>query len=347
MIKNINIDSNTIYLISDIHSNIALFRKVVNSLNLTKKEHLFILGDVIEKDDHNIETLDYLIKLRSETNLYIILGNCDNVVNEFKRGADLNKLYKYSHILKHTILNEFYTGIGIDYNKEFDVYNALDIINQKYKKYFDFINSFPKGFIVNDKVLLLHGDLSESIKKKLLTKEDVNNIKLKELNVCGHLPTALLDDSKTSVSLLPKLKDNFLYIDGGNNVVPFGVLNLIKLNLRTLEYETRVFDSYDEYIVCEGQVSIKGTYNALRKEFDSFETQGNITKYIQDDEIFYGDTSKLKLEDNKIYGYDTLNIFNEFSEGDIVKVASLGTDVSICIKNSCVSLIETKKIKKL
>ncbi len=346
MINHINIKNKYIYLISDIHSNINLFKKIINDINITKNDHLFILGDVIEKDDHNIETLDYLMELDSRTNLHLILGNCDNVINEFKRGADLNRLYKYSHILKHTILNEFYSLIGIDYNKDFDVYSALDTINARYKKYFDFINSFDKGFIVNDKVLLLHADLFESFKKKLLTKDEIDNIKLKELNVCGHLPTALLDDGKNNINLSPKFKDDFLYIDGGNNVIPFGVLNLIKLNLDTLDLEVTSYDSYELYEVIETQEEKSGTYNALRQEFDSYEIIDDIVKFKLDGVTYYGDKSKLILENNKIYGYDTLNIFNKIEKGSLVKVACYSKDVSIIILNNKVSLINSKNIKK-
>ena len=346
MINHINIKNKYIYLISDIHSNINLFKKIISDINLKQNDHLFILGDVIEKDDHNIETLDYLMELDTITNLHLILGNCDNVINEFKRGADLNRLYKYSHILKHTILNEFYSGIGIDYNKEFDVYSALDTINIKYKKYFDFINSFNKGFIVNDKVLLLHADLCESLKKKLLTKDEIDNIKLKELNVCGHLPTALLDDGNNIIDLSPKLKDNFLYIDGGNNVVPFGVLNLFKLDLDSLKYQVTSYDSYELYEVIETQREKMGTYIALKQEFDSYEIIDDIVKFKLDGRIYYGDKSKLILENNKIYGYDTLNIFNKIEASSLVKVACYSKEVSIVIQNNKVSLIKTKNIKK-
>lgn len=347
MIKELNINTNSIYLISDIHSNISLFKHIIEDIKLTKDDTLFILGDVIEKDDHNIETLDYLMELSLKTNLYILLGNCDNVINEFKRGADLNKLHKYSYVLKHTILNEFYVGIGIDITHDFDVYNALDIINIKYKKYFDFINKFPKGFIVNDKVLLLHADLSESLKKKLLTQEEIQIIKLRDLNVCGHLPTALLDDGSSIISLSPKFKNNFLYIDGGNNVAPFGVLNLIKLDLNTLKFNTTSYDSYVLYQVIEEQENSSGTYNALKQEFDSYEVFGDVVKLKKDRQVFYGATTHLVLEDNKIYAYDTLNIYTKLKRGDIIKVVRYSKEVSIAIINNVVTLVKTKKIKKL
>ena len=226
------------------------------------------------------------------------------------------------------------------------MYSALDTINIKYKKYFDFINSFNKGFIVNDKVLLVHADLCESLKKKLLTKDEIDNIKLKELNVCGHLPTALLDDGNNIIDLSPKLKDNFLYIDGGNNVVPFGVLNLIKLDLDTLKYQVASYDSYELYEVVETQREKMGTYIALKQEFDSYEIIDDIVKFKLDGRIYYGDKSKLISENNKIYGYDTLNIFNKIEASSLVKVACYSKEVSIVIQNNKVSLIKTKNIKK-
>lgn len=347
MIKNININKEYIYLISDIHSNIKLFKEIINDINLKEDDFLFILGDVIEKDDYNIETLDYLMDLKNKCHLYILLGNCDNVVNEFKRGSNLNRLYKYSHILKKTILNEFYLGIGIDYNKDFDVYDALDKINIKYKKYFDFINSFDKALYINQKVLLMHADKEESIKKRLFTKEEIDNIKFKELNICGHLPTPLLYDKKDYISVRPTLSNNFLYIDGGNNVVPFGGLNLIKLNLNDLTYTYKFYSNFSSYIVLEDTSLIKGTYNALKEEFDSYNTIGDITIYKRNDLVFYGASSHLVLDSDKIYGYDTLNIFGSFKKGEIIKVAVYSALVSIVLKNDKIYLINSNKIKKL
>ncbi len=347
MIKNININKEYVYLISDIHSNIKLFKEIINDINLKEDDYLFILGDVIEKDDYNIETLDYLMNLKNKCHLYILLGNCDNVINEFKRGADLNKLYKYSHILKKTILNEFYLGVGIDYNKDFDVYEALDIINIKYKKYFDFINSFDKALYLNDKVLLMHADKEESIKKKLFTKEEIEGIKFKELNICGHLPIPLLYDKKDFISISPTKYNEFLYIDGGNNVVPFGGLNLLKLNLYNLTYTSKFYSNFSSFIVLEDTLEINGSYNALKEEYDSYNIIGDITLYKRNDTIFYGATTHLVLDNDKIYGYDTLNIFGSFKKGEVIKVAVYSPLVSIVLKNDKIYLINTNKIKKL
>ncbi len=347
MIKNININKEYVYLISDIHSNIKLFKEIIDDINLKEDDYLFILGDVIEKDDYNIENLDYLMHLKKKCHLYILLGNCDNVINEFKRGADLNKLYKYSHILKKTILNEFYLGVGIDYNKDFDVYEALDIINIKYKKYFDFINSFDKALYLNDKVLLMHADKEESIKKKLFTKEEIDNIKFKELNICGHLPIPLLYDKKHFISVSPTKYNEFLYIDGGNNVVPFGGLNLIKLNLNDLKYTSKFYSNFSSFIVLEDTIEINGSYNALKEEYGSYNIIDDITIYKRNDIAFYGATTHLVLDSGKIYGYDTLNMFGSFKKGEVIKVAVYSTLVSIVLKNDNIYLINSNKIKKL
>lgn len=347
MIKDININSKYVYLISDIHSNINLFKKIINDIKLTKEDYLFILGDVIEKDIHNIETLDYLMYLKNNYNVYFILGNCDNVINEFHSPCNIERLKKYSLILKNTILNEFLNGIGIDINSNYDLNKALDIIDVKYKKYYDFINSFELGYTINNKVLLLHADLFESKKKNLLSEEFINNLKLKELNVCGHLPVMLFSNNLDNITTTPSIYNNFLYIDGGNNVVPFGSINLIKLNLNNLSYTYKSYNNFDKYIVISKQEQSLGTYNALKTKFERFEIIDDLVKYYKDFEIFYGAKSHLVIDNNQIYGYDTLNIFDELNVNDIVLVTNYSKEVSIIIHNNKVSLIDSKKIKKL
>jgi Icc-related predicted phosphoesterase len=133
---NINKDSN-VYLISDIHANLELFKKILNDINFSHNDYLFILGDIIEKGDYSLDTLSYIRSLiLNDYNIYITLGNCDNVINEFVKPVDANKLYYYSKVLGHTILNEFFEKLNLDYkNESFDINQNIDKINKlKYLK---------------------------------------------------------------------------------------------------------------------------------------------------------------------------------------------------------------------
>ena len=339
MILSKKIVSKEIYLISDLHANLPLFKESIKELNLNK-DYLFILGDLIEKGNFNIEMLDYLIYLTNQykEHVYILSGNCDLVVNEFKRPANKEKLLRYSLILGKTILNEFLEGIGIDIYSNYDIDLALDKINVKYKKYFDFINNLPKGFFINDKVLLTHADLSNSITKGLLTKEDFEKFNY-SLNVVGHLPVMMY---KKNLNMNPLLKDKVLYIDGGNQVVEFGGLNLVKLNLDNLKYSFKTNYNLLKYVVKFDQEESGDTYVAEKTEVEKYEKLDDFYNvWINNKKLF---VSKRNLVNNK-YSYDATDIFLKLNKGDIVLGAFIGKTYSFVIKDNTCGLTYTANLE--
>jgi len=347
MIKRMKINKDNIYLISDIHANLDLFKEILKDISFSKDDTLFILGDLFEKGDKNIETIDFIMDLEKNYNVYTLVGNCDLVLNEFKRPCNSDKLKKYSLILKKTILNEFLEGIGQNIDEDFDYNPKLDIINQKYKKYFDYINNMNKGYVINDNILLLHANIEESLKKHILTKEEIDNIELKDLNVCGHLPVMINDSEKNYISIKPRMFNDFLYIDGGNNVVPFGCLNLVKLNLKDLSYTYKHYFNLDKYIATSNQDGNSGIYHALKYEYDSYEIIDDIVKYKKDDLIMYGPRIGLLKINDKIYGYDTTNILLDIKKGDMVYVSNYSKDYSFVVKNDLCGLVKSNILKKL
>ena len=330
------IKNNSIYLISDVHANLDLFKECIKDLDLNK-EYLFILGDLIEKGDQNIDILDYVIDIMKSGHVFYILGNCDNVLREFKRPCNKERLNKYSRVLKKTILNEFYEGIGANYLIDpFDIDLALDLINIKYKKYFDFVLNLPTSIVINDKVLLTHCDFSEAIKKNLVDNDEIDKVKNYPFKVCGHLPIPLFFDNCDKVSLSPLVKDGFLYIDGGNNVTPFGGLNLVKLNISDLSYSFNTFYSYKQIKVINNQEESKGLYKAIKTKIDSYTLSNNLVKVNVLDNLYYGDIKGLS-RDHK-YIWDITNIFLKLEKEDFVYLVSRGEDVSLIIKDNMLGL---------
>ena len=341
MISIKKINSNNIYLISDIHANLNLFKKAIKDIDLDK-EYLFILGDLFEKGNLNIKTLDYLMDLKERypNNLFMIRGNCDNVLKEFYYPRDKEKLKRYSLVLKKTILNEFLEGIGININSSYDLDKALDLVIIKYKKYFDFVNNLDEGYFINEKILLTHADLDESIKKSIILKEEFNKFKYK-LNVVGHMPVMMYKDSPNMDPL--KIKD-VLYIDGGNNVVEFGGLNLVKLDLDTLNYTFTTFYNYRLAYVIKDIEGSGNIYIPKKTKVDKFELINDFYKVYINEKLLY--VTKNNLINNS-YCYDASNIFLSLNKNDLVNVAYMGKDISIIIKNNNAGFVYTKYLKML
>lgn len=61
-----------IYVISDIHGELDLFKEMVKKIDLKEDDTLYILGDLIDRGDKSIETLLYAM---NHPNMEFILGN--------------------------------------------------------------------------------------------------------------------------------------------------------------------------------------------------------------------------------------------------------------------------------
>ena len=340
MILKKKINKDYIYLISDIHANINLFKESIKELDFNE-DILFILGDIFEKGNKNIETIDFVKELMDKypLNVFSIIGNNDQVLNEFKPPRNFERLKRYSLVLGNTILNEFLEGIGVDIYSNYDLDEKLDLVLVKYKKYFDFINSLPNGYFINDKILLTHANKEESENKKII-KSDLFLKFNYQLNVVGHIPNMML---KNIPSMDPIVKDRVLYIDGGNNVVEFGGLNLVKLNLNDLSYTFKTYYNYPLYKVINNQEESGDSYIPYKREIDNLVLIDDIYKVYINNYSYY--TTKRNILDNK-YVYDALNIFKELKKDEIVYVPFFGKTISIIIKDNCASLAYSKNLIK-
>ena len=96
--KSISIPSNRrIIAISDIHANLHIFQKLLKQIRFDSTlDELFLVGDLLEKGQQNMETLSYLMKLSQDSHVHLMLGNCDFVCK--------NILYEYRLDFLHEVL---------------------------------------------------------------------------------------------------------------------------------------------------------------------------------------------------------------------------------------------------
>ena len=57
-----------IYIMSDIHGNIKAFHSIMEQINLTEEDTLYILGDVIDLNPYGIELLQEIMKMPNASN---------------------------------------------------------------------------------------------------------------------------------------------------------------------------------------------------------------------------------------------------------------------------------------
>lgn len=78
------------FAISDIHGCANTFKALVKQLKLKKRDHLYILGDTINRGPKSAEVLDFIIKLkRKGRNVFLLKGNHEDlIIKSNQKGPD-------------------------------------------------------------------------------------------------------------------------------------------------------------------------------------------------------------------------------------------------------------------
>ncbi|GAB2543057.1 metallophosphoesterase family protein [Rufibacter soli] len=144
------------YAISDIHGCLVTFQKMVEQvIQLGPQDHLYLLGDYINKGPHSKEVMDYIFYLqRQGYQLTCLRGNHDQLL--------LDALDKGEHTVWLTPEDKQSTL------QNFGVASFQDID----QAYISFIKSLPLLAILDDYVLV-HAGLDFSLSNPLLTNNFV------------------------------------------------------------------------------------------------------------------------------------------------------------------------------
>ncbi len=210
-------DSGRRFAISDIHGCYNTFKALLKQIRLTKKDQLFLLGDLVNRGPHSDKVLDKVINLQSKGfQLYVIRGNHEQLVlnTTKKTSGQQNRILK-ANKSKNLLSN-----------------------GKLHKPYLQLLES-SVHFIETEDFFLVHAGFNFKAKDPFQDAYSMMNIRsfkpknkfLKEKNMLvGHQPKNI---SKI-IERIHKKKQK-LYIDNGcinGHIRKQG--NLICLNLDTL-----------------------------------------------------------------------------------------------------------------
>ena len=193
-----------VYCMSDIHGEIERFHQMLNLIELRSDDHLYIIGDVIDRYPGGVDILQEIMQMQNVT---MLLGNHEDMClktlgprNEF--GA--RDLWKsnggsctYRELLYHM------TPIGrnaiIRYLSSLPVYLDIEVNGTKYR----LVHGWP-GSTTDDKIW---GRPSQHSSIDL--PDDT-------IAIIGHTPTCYLDDDgESSFHIVHRPKQRFIDIDCG------------------------------------------------------------------------------------------------------------------------------------
>jgi len=255
-------------VVSDIHGHYNHLQKLLNKVNFSKDDILFIVGDIIDKGPMSLKTLRYIMKLCEEYTVYPLIGNVDaSRVLMLETGKENSEeLFEYLRSMKKywdsCFFEEMCSEIKIEINGPFDILKAKELVNVYFKEELDFIKSLP-SIIDTQKYIFVHGGLpSEDIDSFEGTnafqylKNDAfmeKGLEFSKYVVTGHWPVTLYNDKIASSNPIINKKQKIICIDGGCGLKRDGQLNA--LIIPDINSEDISFECYDDFSVGIAQTS--------------------------------------------------------------------------------------------
>lgn len=134
-----------IYVVSDIHGELDLFKNMLKKINFNRDDRLIILGDVLDRGPKSIESLLFIME---HENMEMVLGNHEQMFLDYVLASDLFGESVYRNLI---ISN------GGRYTLE--SYDLLSKYTQK--RIVDYLQGLPLYQVVNN-YILVHAGLNMS-----------------------------------------------------------------------------------------------------------------------------------------------------------------------------------------
>lgn len=220
------------YAISDIHGCTKTFKALLERINFSKEDILYLLGDYIDRGPDSKGVIDHIWQLQSTGHtVFCIKGNHEQIMIDSL--VDIEKK------------RSWLTYGGLNTLKSFNIQTLIDIP----KVYISWLIKLPH-FLITDGYVLVHAGLNFELENPLedetamlWIRQWYNSIDRKWLGdriiIHGHTPTKqlLIQNSLHNLKNIPVID-----IDSGcvYDTLGFGYLCALNLDSRELYFESNI-----------------------------------------------------------------------------------------------------------
>lgn len=214
--------------ISDIHGNFTLFEKLLRQVEFSDADALVLLGDYIERGKENLPTLRYIMQLAQKPNVFVLMGNCDMLLEDIRVPRYRHTLIDYMSWRPRSILNEMCAELGIPVTPLSDEDEIRERILAAYGAEIAFLGGLPQ-ILESEALCFAHAGLTAAP----LDTQDADACmampafletapSFEKYLVIGHWPTV------NYTALRGWRLDHAAYIDHGRRIVSIDGGNCIK-----------------------------------------------------------------------------------------------------------------------
>lgn len=243
-------------VISDVHANLVLFKRLLKKVNYTTEDYLFINGDLCEKGPGSLAVVDFVRGLAEQsTNVYITKGNCD-VLHRYVFDRE-EGITTYMNRQKNSILNEMLVKHDKTIEDFVDLRQLADFYRAHFHGEIEWLESLPIAYETED-FILIHAGL-ENIKDWKQTGEKValytpafyeQGHQAEKNVIVGHWPVVNYRAQQVSSNNpLIDFDKKIIAIDGGNQIKRDGQLNALIIEKGT--YSFTYVDGLKEEIIVQ------------------------------------------------------------------------------------------------
>lgn len=252
-----------ILVTSDIHGHPEDLRRVLAKANFSKSDILIIIGDLVEKGPHSLETIRLVMQLQREYTVYPLMGNVDLWRLEYLQSDDPAmhaEMRDYSLKAKKwwggSLLHDLCAELGVPLTADTDITALLPAIRRHFAREIQWIAQLPT-ILDTQRVIFVHGGIPHERLDELAGTDAFPILKFDDFYhaglsfdkfvIVGHWPAVLYSKTYPVYSPLIDRQRRIVFLDGACGVKPEGQLNLLILPS---------FDSEDFEVVTQDHLPV-------------------------------------------------------------------------------------------
>jgi len=242
IVKKINIPSGKrIIVTSDVHGHYNHLKSLLEKVNFSDEDVLFIVGDIIEKGPESLRTLRYVMELCDKYTVYPLMGNVDAwrlAMLDDEDAESSEELLDYMVFMKKhwggCFFEDMCNELNICTDSPSDMPGAKRKIRESFNDELEFLRSLPT-VIETQNFIFVHGGLPTADVDSLdggdafdVLKNDAfmdKNIYFHKYVVVGHWPVTLYGGSIACSNPIVNRSQKIISIDGGCGLRRDGQLN--------------------------------------------------------------------------------------------------------------------------
>ncbi|MFD2043583.1 metallophosphoesterase [Ornithinibacillus salinisoli] len=264
-VLNIEIDySKRMIVISDIHANVTLFKELLDKVNYTEEDYLFVNGDLCEKGPNSLEVVAYVRELSNQSDkVFVTKGNCDVVFRYVFDGVE--GIISYMKKQRHSVLNEMIQEHGKTIDDFANVQELVTLYREHFQNEIDWLESLPHAYETENHIIIHAGisnivnwrDTEESFALSAPAFYEKEH-QADQTVIVGHWPVVNYRAQQiSSNNPVINLDKRIIALDGGNQIKRDGQLNALIIENENYSY-TYVDELTDKAIIQKDHVDTTG-----------------------------------------------------------------------------------------